>query len=82
MFRRLRARSKLNNLGYKVKASREISMRYEVYKMPNENKCIGKILYHNGDWYFDDKKGPNAVGQLFFPTPEEAALWRYGHEFL
>lgn len=58
-------------------------MRYSIYKIADETKqSIGQILFHKGDWYLVNGKGPEEIGQLLFPTPEEAALWHGAHEFI
>jgi hypothetical protein len=83
MFRGIRAKLKLKKYGYAIRPSKVTPMCYEIYKISDETKrSVGEILYYRGDWYFDDGKGPNAVGQLFFQTPDEAALWHVAHEFL
>lgn len=69
MFESLFVGRKLKKLGFEVKASKTVPMRYEVFRLSN-----GKLL----DLIKKDKEGWHFAGDygMWFPSPEELALFR------
>ncbi|KKQ00888.1 MAG: hypothetical protein US07_C0005G0003 [Candidatus Levybacteria bacterium GW2011_GWB1_36_18] len=71
MFAGIRARVKLKTLGYVIRASRNTPMCYEVYNL-SKDKREGYLLKDRDGWYIKHDR------QIWFTTPEEAALWMCG----
>lgn len=73
MFRGLRAKSKLKERGYTIQ--KKTNACYEVQRI-KDGKRVGLVWRNDDGWSEQHSK------DMIFPTPEKAALWRWGQEFL
>jgi len=75
MFRGSRAKAKLKKHGYTIQVSQGTRNCYVVYRI-SDGKRVGLI------WWYGDGWSEQHSQDIRFSTPEEAALLRWGDEFL